>query len=132
MSEREEEDELWAATERGVVEPLLELAPDWSREQIQHALGLFRTNAGRAAGCGAGLQDGQTAPARALYPALSLLSHSCRPNCAVLPRPGYRLAVTTTRAVLAGEELTISYNSVLAGRIHRMTDLQVAKQNSPC
>jgi len=68
-----------------------------------HLVGTFRTNCFDMDGKGA-----------ALYPTLARLNHSCSPNC----RHSYShdmhtnvhsQSITATRAVAAGEELTISY-----------------------
>ncbi|NXY02855.1 SMYD3 methyltransferase, partial [Pteruthius melanotis] len=43
-----------------------------------------------------------------LYPSMSLLNHSCDPNC-VIVFEGYQLLLHSVREIQIGEELTISY-----------------------
>ncbi|KFP39115.1 Histone-lysine N-methyltransferase SMYD3, partial [Chlamydotis macqueenii] len=43
-----------------------------------------------------------------LYPSMSLLNHSCDPNC-VIVFEGYQLLLHSIREIQIGEELTISY-----------------------
>ncbi|XP_025958444.2 histone-lysine N-methyltransferase SMYD3 isoform X1 [Dromaius novaehollandiae] len=43
-----------------------------------------------------------------LYPSMSLLNHSCDPNC-VIVFEGYQLLLRSIREIQIGEELTISY-----------------------
>ncbi|KGL77171.1 Histone-lysine N-methyltransferase SMYD3, partial [Tinamus guttatus] len=43
-----------------------------------------------------------------LYPSMSLLNHSCDPNC-VIVFEGYQLLLRSVREIQIGEELTISY-----------------------
>mmetsp|Transcript_63632 Transcript_63632/g.170455 ORF Transcript_63632/g.170455 Transcript_63632/m.170455 type:complete len:736 (+) Transcript_63632:41-2248(+) len=65
--------------------------------------GVLRTNGFEAPG----REDG----AVLLYPAVSLLNHSDRPNCAMVPasRCGAAVAVVVVASVSAGEELTVCY-----------------------
>ncbi|XP_064392547.1 SET and MYND domain-containing protein 4-like isoform X2 [Halichondria panicea] len=53
----------------------------------------------------------------ALYPTLSLINHSCRPN-AILRFMGNRASLCATRLIKAGEEVNISYGPQ-AGRADR-------------
>ncbi|KAM4771724.1 histone-lysine N-methyltransferase SMYD3 isoform 2-T2 [Rhinophrynus dorsalis] len=58
-----------------------------------------------------------------LYPSMSLLNHSCDPNC-VIVFEGKRLLLHTVKEILKGEELTISYIDVKMPTHERQNQLQ--------
>uniref|UniRef100_UPI00358EEA8A histone-lysine N-methyltransferase SMYD3-like n=1 Tax=Myxine glutinosa TaxID=7769 RepID=UPI00358EEA8A len=57
-----------------------------------------------------------------IYPSLSLLNHSCEPNC-VTVFDGIKLLLRTVKDVQQGEELLISYIDTLAGSCDRQSRL---------
>ncbi|XP_043860494.1 histone-lysine N-methyltransferase SMYD3 isoform X1 [Dromiciops gliroides] len=58
-----------------------------------------------------------------LYPSMSLLNHSCDPNCAIVFE-GPRLFLRAVRNIQLGEELTICYLDVLAPSAERQKQLR--------
>ncbi|XP_064411833.1 histone-lysine N-methyltransferase SMYD3 isoform X2 [Latimeria chalumnae] len=58
-----------------------------------------------------------------LYPSMSLLNHSCSPNC-VIVFDGRRLLLHATQEIQANEELTVSYIDVLAPTQERQSQLK--------
>ncbi|XP_032776086.1 histone-lysine N-methyltransferase SMYD3 isoform X5 [Strigops habroptila] len=57
-----------------------------------------------------------------LYPSMSLLNHSCAPNC-VIVFEGYQLLLRSVREIQIGEELTISYIESLMPTSERQKQL---------
>ncbi|KAM3676380.1 histone-lysine N-methyltransferase SMYD3 isoform 5-T5 [Ammospiza maritima maritima] len=57
-----------------------------------------------------------------LYPSMSLLNHSCDPNC-VIVFEGYQLLLHSVREIQIGEELTISYVESLVPTRERQKQL---------
>ncbi|XP_075604951.1 histone-lysine N-methyltransferase SMYD3 isoform X2 [Balearica regulorum gibbericeps] len=57
-----------------------------------------------------------------LYPSMSLLNHSCDPNC-VIVFEGYQLLLRSIREIQIGEELTISYIESLMPTSERQKQL---------
>ncbi|NWS12841.1 SMYD3 methyltransferase, partial [Pachyramphus minor] len=57
-----------------------------------------------------------------LYPSMSLLNHSCDPNC-VIVFEGYQLLLRSVRDIQIGEELTISYIESLMPTSERQKQL---------
>ncbi|PKU48044.1 hypothetical protein llap_1675 [Limosa lapponica baueri] len=57
-----------------------------------------------------------------LYPSMSLLNHSCDPNC-VIVFEGYQLLLRSVREIQIGEELTISYIESLVPTSERQKQL---------
>ncbi|XP_074899254.1 histone-lysine N-methyltransferase SMYD3 isoform X2 [Buteo buteo] len=57
-----------------------------------------------------------------LYPSMSLLNHSCDPNC-VIVFEGYQLLLRSVREIQIGEELTISYIESLMTTSERQKQL---------
>nr|XP_047909116.1 histone-lysine N-methyltransferase SMYD3 [Anser cygnoides] len=57
-----------------------------------------------------------------LYPSMSLLNHSCDPNC-VIVFEGYQLLLRSVREIQIGEELTISYIESLMPTSERQKQL---------
>ncbi|KYO23855.1 histone-lysine N-methyltransferase SMYD3 [Alligator mississippiensis] len=58
-----------------------------------------------------------------LYPSMSLLNHSCDPNC-VIVFEGYQLLLHSVREIQIGEELTISYIESLMPSNERQKQLK--------
>ncbi|XP_019382259.1 PREDICTED: histone-lysine N-methyltransferase SMYD3 [Gavialis gangeticus] len=58
-----------------------------------------------------------------LYPSMSLLNHSCDPNC-VIVFEGYQLLLRSVREIQIGEELTISYIESLMPSNERQKQLK--------
>eukprot|EP00741_Cyanophora_paradoxa_P003806 tig00000718_g3700.t1 len=86
-------------------------------EETQHALGVLLINAFAVPGPAQG-PDGGESVACAVFPAASMLSHACAPNCTFAVR-GPSLAVVAGRAIGAGEELSISYAGMAPRRLRR-------------
>ena len=59
-----------------------------------------------------------------LYPSLALFSHSCAPNTQTLHQPHYGIAISSTKAIPRGEEITITYCNLLGSSIARKRDIQ--------
>ncbi|NWT36821.1 SMYD3 methyltransferase, partial [Rissa tridactyla] len=57
-----------------------------------------------------------------LYPSMSLLNHSCDPNC-VIVFEGYQLLLHSVREIQIGEELTVSYIESLMPTSERQKQL---------
>ncbi|KAM7118129.1 histone-lysine N-methyltransferase SMYD3 isoform 1-T1 [Ciconia maguari] len=57
-----------------------------------------------------------------LYPSMSLLNHSCDPNCVIIFE-GYQLLLRSVREIQIGEELTISYIESLMPTSERQKQL---------
>eukprot|EP00092_Neocalanus_flemingeri_P000460 GFUD01000489.1.p1 GENE.GFUD01000489.1~~GFUD01000489.1.p1 ORF type:complete len:526 (+),score=117.42 GFUD01000489.1:104-1681(+) len=133
MDHREErmaETNSWEITETHLVKPLKLLSGDkqWTSEDIQRCVGLFRTNglALQATGLSPDqewVDDDDLGNARALYPAMCALSHSCVPNCRVMHSLNYKLVIRSAKDIPAGEELTICYTKMFTGAISRKADL---------
>ena len=128
--ERMEEKDSWDLTEKHFVTPLRNLCggKDWSSEDIQRCVGLFRTNglAVHATGLSPDqewVDDDDLGMGRALYPTMCALSHSCIPNCRVMHSLNYKLVIRSAKEIKAGEELTICYTSLFNGAISRKADL---------
>uniref|UniRef100_A0A8C9FXB7 [histone H3]-lysine(4) N-trimethyltransferase n=1 Tax=Pavo cristatus TaxID=9049 RepID=A0A8C9FXB7_PAVCR len=58
-----------------------------------------------------------------LYPSMSLLNHSCDPNCVIIFE-GYQLLLRSVREIQIGEELTISYIESLMPTSERQKQLK--------
>uniref|UniRef100_A0A8V0XTM1 [histone H3]-lysine(4) N-trimethyltransferase n=1 Tax=Gallus gallus TaxID=9031 RepID=A0A8V0XTM1_CHICK len=58
-----------------------------------------------------------------LYPSMSLLNHSCDPNCVIIFE-GYQLLLRSIREIQIGEELTISYIESLMPTSERQKQLK--------
>eukprot|EP00912_Choanoflagellata_sp_UC4_P000554 UC4_evm1s344 len=63
-----------------------------------------------------------------IFPAVSMINHSCDPNCAVTTWPMGLLQVRTIKTVPAGTELTVSYCDILAPREERQETLLFSKE----
>ena len=59
-----------------------------------------------------------------LYPSLALFSHSCAPNTQTLHQPHYGIAISSTKAITRGEEITITYTDLLGSSVARKKDIQ--------
>ena len=129
MEERRSELENWSATEQLVVSPIRDRLrrQDWSRELIQRCVGVTRTNGTRRTATGdkpghGRAEEAELGTVRMIYPAMAPMSNSCRPNCSTVHNPDYSLTVRTVVPVQAGDELTISYSPLFAGRLERQED----------
>ena len=58
-----------------------------------------------------------------IYPSMALFSHSCCPNTEALCRTKHGLALSSTRPIKKGEELTLSYTSLWMSPSARKEDL---------
>ncbi|XP_031408035.1 histone-lysine N-methyltransferase SMYD3-like [Meleagris gallopavo] len=58
-----------------------------------------------------------------LYPSMSLLNHSCDPNCVIIFE-GYQLLLRSVREIQIGEELTVSYIESLMPTSERQEQLK--------
>ncbi|XP_023320372.1 histone-lysine N-methyltransferase ASHR1 isoform X2 [Eurytemora carolleeae] len=77
-----------------------------SDAEVEHVFGVLKTN---GVGQGAGR-------ACYIYPIVSLMSHACRSNLEIVGTPGTQIQFRAKTHILAGEELTWSYTSVLDTR----------------
>ena len=75
-----------------------------TQSEVEHCWGVLQTNSISVGGTG-----------RALFPLVSLLSHSCLPSLepAVSPSAKSGITLRARRAIKAGEELTMPYTDVL-------------------
>ena len=128
LEERKAETENWEISEVQVVAPIREKLKQekWSADLIQRCLGVTRTNASQRSATQVYSKDksnySDVGTVRVLHLTMSLMSHSCIPNCVTLHNPDYTLTVRSMRPVKKGEELTISYTELLAGRLDRKRD----------
>merc|ERR1711915_913741 len=77
---------------------------DWiTLEDVQHVYGVLKTNS-------VSLKAGK---AQALFPKVSLLSHSCSSNLTLATDPTDKIVFRAKRTIIAGEELTIRYTDFL-------------------
>ncbi len=84
----------------------------WSDELKLHAFGILRINAFGFTSDRAG-EGG-----RALYPLMSLFSHSCLPNAQHVQRAGDgEVMVVAQRNIAKGEEVAISYTNQFTGKV---------------
>ena len=124
-AERQANVEDWNQTFQQVVIPLREKLKkqDWSEDLILNCIGIIRTN-GCTSQTTAGLHDDSTldsemAMARSIHLSMSTLNHSCIPNCSTIFNPDHSLTIRAIRPILKGEELTLSYSPMFAGRLER-------------
>ena len=77
---------------------------DWiTLEDVQHVYGVLKTNS-------VSLKAGK---AQALFPKVSLLSHSCSSNLTLATDPTDKIVFRAKRTITKGEELTIRYTDFL-------------------
>ena len=69
-------------------------------------------------------EDGEVGEVRMLYPSLALFSHSCAPNTQTLHQPQYGIAISSTKPIMRGEEITITYTNLLGSSVARRKDIQ--------
>lgn len=80
------------------------LGMEWIKiEDVQQAFGVLKTNA-------VGFMDKE---ARALYPIVSIMSHSCAANLEPVSDPGTCIKFRAKRKIKEGEELCMRYTSFL-------------------
>ena len=82
-------------------------------DSVLHAYGVLKTNSMGYRGL----------DAYALYPTISLLSHSCSPNLDKLPQCGRKHGFKAQRPIEAGDQLFIRYTHTLAHRLRLRADL---------
>jgi len=98
---------------------LSELKLDFvSKEEIDHMIGVLLTNGFE--------NDHEDVPGRAIYPTLSLCSHSCRANLRHAVNPGHQVALQAQVPIPEGTELTIRYTHVLQGHLKRRKQISDA------
>ena len=68
--------------------------------------------------------DGELGEARMIFPSLALFSHSCSPNTQCLHQPHYGIAISSTKPITKGEEITITYTNLLGSSVARRSDIQ--------
>ncbi|KAK9850287.1 hypothetical protein WJX84_011593, partial [Apatococcus fuscideae] len=76
---------------------------------------------------GTGTDDANQDKAIGLYPGLSMLNHSCQPNCSWSPAGGARIQIRAMTDIAAGEQLTVSYTNLMEPRARRQADLLRSK-----
>lgn len=94
--------------------------------QAEHLTRLAAVLNGNAHGVGAGAGPDSGV---GLFPLLSMLNHSCDPNCCFTSLPGVAatLQVRARRPIVAGEELCVSYVDLFAARSARREALEATK-----
>ena len=78
-----------------------------TRDNVRHCFGVLKTNA---------IRLGDEGEGQAVYPNVSLISHSCVSNLELLGDPGETVAFRAKRRIGKGEELTIRYLPFLQSR----------------
>ena len=86
-----------------------------TRDDVRHCFGVLKTNA---------IRLGEEGEAQAVYPNVSLISHSCVSNLELLGDPGETVAFRAKRRIGKGEELTIRYLPFLQSRERIQARLQ--------
>ena len=86
-----------------------------TRDDVRHCFGVLKTNA---------IRLGDEGEAQAVYPNVSLISHSCVSNLELLGDPGETVAFRAKRRIFKGEELTIRYLPFLQSRERIQAKLQ--------
>ena len=86
-----------------------------TRDDVRHCFGVLKTNA---------IRLGDEGEAQAVYPNVSLISHSCVSNLELLGDPGETVAFRAKRRIGKGEELTIRYLPFLQSRESLQAKLQ--------
>ena len=114
---------IWLFVETTIVPFLTQLRLEgrelFSAEEIHKAAGVLDTNTFELKTV-EGQGDTVRRLGRALYEAASLLNNSCLPSCR-REFSGAEISVVTSRAVMAGEELTICYSGLLQPTFKRQT-----------
>merc|ERR1719347_502131 len=82
-----------------------------TKEEIEHIIGVLMTNGFE--------NDCDGAQGRAIYPTLSLISHSCQANLRHAVSPGHQVALQAQVAIPEGAELSIRYTHLLQGHLKR-------------
>ena len=85
----------------------------FTEDEILTALGLFELY-------GQPLQNG----AKAVFPGLLRMRHSCRPNCYFSLGPDNSITVRASQDLVAGQEVTRSYVDVMKCNLFRRRDLE--------
>ena len=94
-------------------------------QEMTDVAGIMQTNAFNV-----DLNDGRGSRHRALFPNIARINHSCAPNAHVCfhppseSRPQGRMVVHSLRHLQPGEEILISYFSILLPRAERQTRTQ--------
>lgn len=94
-------------------------------QEMADVAGIMQTNAFNV-----DLNDGRGSRHRALFPNIARINHSCAPNAHVCfyppgeSRPQARMVVHSLRHLQPGEEILISYFSILLPRAERQTRTQ--------
>lgn len=89
---------------------------EFSEEEIRHVIGVLLTNGFE--------NDHEGVTGRAVYPNLSLCSHSCRANLRHAISPGFQVALQAQVAIKKGTELTIRYTHMLQGHLKRRRQIE--------
>jgi len=112
---RKKEVEVAEAIRRMMVFFVERLGMDWVQlEDVQHAFGVLKTNA-------VGFMNTE---ARALYPVVSIMSHSCAANLEPVSDPGTCIKFRAKRQIKEGEELCMRYTSFLESGITMRSKLK--------
>lgn len=114
-SERRKYSDMWTI-QRTYVNDYLKTSPllNFQDEDFDRAIGLLWTN---SFSCKDSLGV-------ALFPVFSIVSHSCLPNASPVALQSRRLALEAKMDIAKGEEITISYISILQGRVKRRKKLR--------
>jgi len=108
---------------RDKVAEFIKIFPDIATEEVVLAIFcILDTNTFQV------LSSGSAYTLSGLYPRVSLLNHSCVPNCRLVFRSDYSLQVVTSVRVRRGDTLCISYTPPFYSVIARNNILQRGKQ----
>ena len=103
-AERKNYKEIWELQRMHVNSYLKKCSlPDFSDQDYDRSVGLLWTN---SFSC-------KDAKGQAIFPVFSLVSHSCMPNASPVLMQKNRLALEAKVDIAKGEEITISYVSIL-------------------
>lgn len=101
--DRKKYSEMWTDQQASVNEYLKRCALNFSDEDYDRAVGLLWTNSFACK-----KSEGQV-----LFPVFSIISHSCVPNANAVLLNSQQLALEAKMDIQRGEEVTISYISIL-------------------
>jgi len=89
-----------------------------TKEEIYHIIGVLLTNGFE--------NEHDDVQGRAIYPHLSLASHSCKANLRHAVKPGHQVALQAQVPIPEGTELSIRYTHVLQGHLKRRKQISDA------
>jgi hypothetical protein len=113
--ERQKYKEMWKLQRTYVNDYLKKCSKtNFTDEEYDRAVGLLWTN---SFSC-------KDSEGMAIFPVFSIVSHSCLPNASPILLQSHRLALEAKTDIAEGEEITISYVSIMQGRVKRRKKLR--------